>query len=68
MGEAINALAEEPRPPGASAVRGFPGHYRLRFGDYRLAYEVQDAELAVLVVAAGHRSDVYKVLRRRGGG
>jgi mRNA interferase RelE/StbE len=56
---AIALLAQEPRPPSARALRGRPG-YRLRVGDYRIIYTVVDEVLLVVVVALGHRRDVYE--------
>lgn len=56
---AIALLAEDPRPPGARALRGRPG-LRVRVGDYRIIYTVDDDVLVVVVVALGHRRDVYR--------
>ena len=53
---AIAILAVNPRPPGAKALRGRDG-LRLRVGDYRIKYTIQDDELVVLIVANGHRRD-----------
>ena len=55
---AITLLGEEPRPPGARALRGRSG-FRVRIGDYRVIYTVDDDVLVVAVVALGHRRDVY---------
>lgn len=56
---AIALLAQDPRPPAARALRGRPG-YRLRVGDYRIIYTVLDDALLVVIVALGHRRDVYE--------
>ncbi len=56
----IDSLAEEPRPPGAINVVGASNTYRIRVGDYRVIYEVQDTVLVVLVIRVGHRGDVYR--------
>ena len=56
---AIALLARDPRPPGAIALKGRPG-LRVRVGDYRIIYMVQDDVLLVAVVALGHRREVYK--------
>lgn len=58
--ERIDGLAEEPRPPGATNVVGASDTYRIRVGDYRIVYEIQDAVLVVLVIRVGHRRDVYR--------
>jgi len=54
----IALLGEDPRPPGARALRGRPG-MRVRVGNYRIIYTIEDEVLLVVVVALGHRSDVY---------
>lgn len=55
---AIALLAADPRPPGAKALRGRDG-LRIRVGDYRIIYTIQDAKLLIVVVTLGHRRDVY---------
>jgi len=56
---AIVLLAQDPRPPASRPLRGRPG-YRVRVGDYRILYTVQDNVLLVVVVTLGHRRDVYR--------
>ena len=60
----IDALAAEPRPPGARKLRGADHLYRIRAGDYRILYEVRDQVLVVLVIMIRHRSTVYEDLQR----
>lgn len=55
---AIALLAADPRPPGAKALRGREGS-RIRVGNCRIIYTVQDRKLLVVVVTLGHRRDVY---------
>lgn len=55
----IEALAEDPRPPGCEKLTG-QQRYRLRQGRYRILYSIQDDELTVWVVKAGHRKDIYR--------
>ncbi len=55
---AIALLAQDPRPPAARALQGRPG-FRIRVGDYRIVYTVADDVLLVVVVALGHRREVY---------
>ena len=57
----IEALADNPRPPGCEKLSGLP-RYRIRQGLYRIVYEIQDDVLLVLVVKVGHRRDVYRGL------
>ena len=56
---AILALASDPRPPGCKKLSGSE-EYRVRVGDYRILYEIEDMVLRVLVVKVGHRRDVYQ--------
>ena len=55
----IGALAENPRPFGAEKLSG-DDKYRIRQGDYRILYEIVDAELIVTVVRVGDRREVYR--------
>ena len=57
---AVELLAQEPRPAGARKLVGGDGEWRVRTGDHRIVYEIQDQVLTVLVVALGHRRDVYR--------
>jgi mRNA interferase RelE/StbE len=64
--QAIDGLAEDPRPAGCSKLQGRPNAYRLRFGDYRLVYEVHATEVVVYVFGVANRRQVYvRLLRRR---
>ena len=56
----IDALRENPRPPGAKLLHAKDRLYRLRVGDYRVIYSIEDRRLLVLVIKMGHRKDVYK--------
>ena len=60
MTRAIDALADAPRPSGARAVVSGGGALRLRVGDDRIIYEVDDNARKVLIVKVAHRSDVYR--------
>ncbi len=55
---AIALLAQDPRPPGARALQGRPG-LRVRVGEYRIIYTVEDDVLLVVIVRLGHRRDIY---------
>ena len=57
---AIELLADQPRPSGAKKLVGGNGEWRVRTGDYRVVYEVRDDVLLVLVVAIGHRREIYQ--------
>ncbi|WP_295385613.1 type II toxin-antitoxin system RelE/ParE family toxin [uncultured Thiodictyon sp.] len=60
IGEAIDSLASDPRKPGTRKLEGSESLYRLRVGDYRVIYEIQDARLIIVVVKVGHRREVYR--------
>lgn len=56
----ILALAEDPRPPGVKALSGSSGGLRVRVGDWRIVYRVEDERLIVLIVRVGNRREVYR--------
>lgn len=57
---AIGELARDPRPPGCIQLKGGNGELRIRVGNHRVVYDVQDDELLVLVVQVSHRREVYR--------
>ena len=57
----IGSLAENPRPPGCKKLSG-SDRYRIRQGDFRIVYSVEDDELVVYVVKIGDRKSVYRAL------
>jgi mRNA interferase RelE/StbE len=56
---AIELLADDPRPPGTKKLSG-QERYRLRQGNYRILYEIEDDRLIVCVVRVGDRREVYR--------
>ncbi len=56
--DAMAALAENPRPVGCKKLVGREG-WRIRSGDYRTIYEIDDAQQTVTVLHIGHRRDIY---------
>lgn len=56
----IKALAEKPRPPDCRKLMGSVNDYRIRVGDYRILYEVDDRERVVRILRIRHRRDVYQ--------
>ena len=56
---AIALLAQDPRPPASRQLRGREG-YRLRVGDYRIIYTIDDGVLLIVIVTIGHRREVYQ--------
>jgi len=55
----IEALAKEPRPLGTIKIKGSENNYRIRVGDYRIIYEIDDGIKVVSIQKVGHRRDVY---------
>lgn len=55
----IRSLAHQPRPVGCEKLTG-EELYRIRQGDYRAVYSIEDAALTVLVIRVGHRRAVYR--------
>lgn len=56
---AILALASNPRPPGCLKVKSAEGVWRIRVGDWRIGYEIDDRLQEVVVIRVGHRSEFY---------
>lgn len=65
--EAINSLPANPRPTGAVRLSGYADVYRIRVGDYRVAYRLRDRELEIIIAAAAKRGEIYRHLKRRMG-
>lgn len=62
---AILDLAENPTPVNCKQLAGeTPPMFRLRVGDYRILYRIEEDVLVILVVHIGHRKDVYRFLKR----
>jgi len=56
----IRDLAEQPRPHGSEKLAGYEDRYRVRQGNYRIVYSVDDKAGQVTVFRVGHRKDVYR--------
>lgn len=59
---AISELSKNPRPDGCTKLKGRQDYYRIRVGNYRVVYAIENTVLLVLVVRVGHRKDIYKKL------
>ncbi|WP_304452420.1 type II toxin-antitoxin system RelE/ParE family toxin [Nocardiopsis sp. YSL2] len=59
---AVMALAEEPRPDGCRQLSGYPGLWRIRVGDHRVVYSIDDGRLVVVALRVAHRREVYRKL------
>lgn len=55
----VRGLATTPRPSGSEKLSG-EEKYRIRQGDYRILYLIEDSSLTVTVVKIGHRREVYR--------
>ena len=55
----IQSLSQDPRPAGSEKLSG-QDRYRLRQGDYRILYAIDDLSATVVIVKIGHRRDVYR--------
>ena len=61
IGQLIEGLKKDPRPVGCKKLKGATtAVFRVRKGDWRVLYTIEDNKLVVLVVDIGHRKDVYK--------
>jgi mRNA interferase RelE/StbE len=57
---AIDDLGKNARPSGYVKLAGEPDLYRVRVGDYRIIYQVNDPKLIVLVLSIAHRREIYR--------
>lgn len=57
---AIERLQNDPRPAGVKKLKGGSGEMRIRVGNFRVIYEIQDGILLILVLTIGHRREVYR--------
>lgn len=57
---AIEALTADPRPHGVTKLSGTNDSYRVRVGNYRIVYTIDDGELIIVVVRVGHRKEIYR--------
>ncbi|MDZ7886556.1 MAG: type II toxin-antitoxin system RelE/ParE family toxin [Mycobacterium sp.] len=60
VAKAIKELAADPRPSGCTKLSGTTSSYRVRVGNYRIVYMVEDAIRVVTVTRVGHRREVYR--------
>lgn len=55
----LSDLKDDPRPNGVKKLKGNEAFYRIRQGNFRIVYEIEDKKLLILIVKVGHRKDVY---------
>lgn len=58
--DVIQALSLNPYPDGCRKLTGEDNAFRVRYGQYRIIYEIENKRLIVLVLKIGHRKDIYK--------
>jgi mRNA interferase RelE/StbE len=58
--EKILSLRENPLPSGFRKIVGSEREYRIRVGDYRVIYEIDKVKNKVIILAAGHRKNIYR--------
>jgi mRNA interferase RelE/StbE len=56
----IESLSKEPRPVSCKKLKERQNQYRIRSGDYRIIYSIEDMSLTVRVIKVGHRRDIYE--------
>lgn len=56
----VRALAQEPRPQGSEKLAGYADRYRVRQGQFRIVYLIDDRRGEVTIFKVGHRKDVYR--------
>jgi mRNA interferase RelE/StbE len=62
LDQKIRALADDPRPPGCKKLAGYDNLYRVRVGDWRISYAVEDDRLIVLILEVAPRGGAYRDL------
>lgn len=60
ISHSIDMLAENPRPHGCKKLKGNRDEWRIRIGDYRVLYSINDDIVTIEIVRIGHREDVYE--------
>ena len=56
----VRNLAKDPRPHGSEKLAGYDDRYRVRQGNYRIVYEIDDKAGQVTIYKIGHRKDIYR--------
>ena len=59
--EAVKGLADTPRPKGVEKIKS-AGLWRIRQGDYRIVYSIDDGQKTVIILRIGHRREIYRSL------
>ena len=59
----VENLKTNPRPNNCEKIKSYTNTYRIRFGNYRLIYQIKKKELNILLLLVGHRKDIYEKLK-----
>ena len=62
ISKAIDNLADNLPNPNTTKMKGDNPFHKIRVGDYRVVYEIQDDILLILIIKIGHRKDIYRSL------
>lgn len=60
ISEKVSILSQETRPAGVIKLEGYANEYRLRVGDYRVRYEIDDSNQTIILLQCKHRREVYR--------
>lgn len=60
MAKKLEDLKTDPYPSGVKALKNGQGRLRLRVGDYRIIYRVENDILVILIITVGHRKNIYR--------
>ena len=58
--KSIKELASDPRPRGCRKLHGYEGVYRIRTGNFRMIYSIEDQKLLIIILKVGHRKTIYR--------
>ena len=64
VAEQIDILKADPRPTGCKKLKGREDFYRIRVGNYRVVYQIENEVLLILIVRIGDRKEIYEIIRR----
>lgn len=64
VAEQIDTLMTDPRPTGCKKLKGREDFYRIRVGNYRVVYQIEDEILLILIVRVGDRNEIHDIIRR----
>ena len=60
IGQKIESLKQNPLPDGVKKLTGSNNLFRVRIGDYRIIYTIESEKFIVLIIAVGHRREIYR--------